>query len=142
MNSNIFKNTFIIFIYLVIADVACFVASEDFRNAFGVFDVKSSQEYIVRLLPDFILFSFYTVVLFRLQKGNSIPNILLKLYCLLFTLLGLALCIPWGGMFFAPFTPIGVLYVGSILWVPEGFYVSMLIAIMFCITNIYLFKKV
>jgi len=59
----------------------------------------------------------------------------------IFSLLGVAMCIPWAGYFFAPFSPISLLYLASIIWVQDGYYLSLIITVMFIVFNLYLIQR-
>lgn len=127
-----------IFCILIIADLLLVALSVGYRNQLGVIDGKGITGYLYRLLPDILMLSFYGVFFLKYKKSNALPLKLLTIHSVFFMVLGILLCIPWGGLFFAPLTPVGILYLGAISLLAEGFYVSLSIAVAFFILNLYL----
>lgn len=127
-----------VFWLLVVVDLLLFVLFEDYRNQLGTFDNYDINSYIYRLLPDLVMLLCYSVFLLRYSKLGIVSRNFVFVHSAIFFLLGAGLCIPWGGIFFAPLTPICVLFLGSVLWIPEGFYVSTTVAMGFLFLNGYL----
>jgi hypothetical protein len=50
--------------------------------------------------------------------------------------LGMAAPLPWLGPFFAAMTPISPAYIGAILWVPGGYFVGCVAALLFTGVNL------
>ena len=125
---------------MVLSDIFLFFILSDYRNILGKFDDYKIIEYVYRLLPNFLMLLFYSIFIFMFFCKKVVPYKLLYAHSMFYIFLSIALFIPWGGIFIAPLTPVSILYLGSIIWVAEGFYVSLFIALIFFILNVYLLK--
>ena len=74
----------------------------------------------MKVIFDVSMVAFYGIVYVKMREGRVLSRMMLW-HGLFYGLLGLALCLPWIGMFLALFTPVGVLYLGM-LWTPLGYY--------------------
>lgn len=134
---NYLKYVFVFLGILVLADVFLIFFSEDYRNIFGA--TNQITDSLWRIVPDFMMMVFYGFMYLKHENGLSPSNILLW-HGVLFGLVGLAMCIPWGGYFFAPFSPIGLLYLVLIIWAPSGYFLSLCVAILFIVFNLNLIR--
>jgi hypothetical protein len=124
-----------IFAALVAVDLALITLSADFRNALGRVDGRGGGALVPRILPDLLLLFFYSWFMRRRFRSER-AALLVTVHSFVFAGLGLAATIPWLGMFASFLTPISVLYVGSVLWLPAGYYVALSIAVVFAVANV------
>lgn len=118
-------------------DIVLLAYSNEYRNFFGV--VRDISGVMWRIIPDIVLILFYGLIFWKIRNGIFLPRLMVS-HGVLYGLLGIAMCLPWGGYFLAPFSPIGLLYLGSILWSPSGYFLSLGIAIVFIASNLYLIR--
>lgn len=75
---------------------------------------------------------------YRKLRENGISRHTAIAHGVSYGLVGLLMCFPMGGFFLAPFTPIGVLYFGSLMWTPFEFIGSLVVGGMFVAFNIFM----
>ncbi len=121
------------FCVLVALDVALLFCAEEYRDFFGV--TRGVADVMWRIVPDVTMMFFYGLAYLKMKSVGLLPRVALW-HGLIFGLLGLVLCLPWGGYFFAPFTPIGSLYLAAILWLPDGYLFSLSVAVVFIAFNV------
>lgn len=138
---NLIRYLFSAFYGFVLLDIFLFVFFIEYRDFFGVIKKDSVTNISVRLTPDILMFFFYTNVKLKIHKYGYISRKVVLVHSFACLLIGLALCTPWIGMFLAPLSPIGSLYLSSILLFENGYYISLGIALIFVILNIYVFVK-
>jgi hypothetical protein len=117
-------------------DLVVLVGFDEYREAFGATDGMFDGFNLSRIGLDLWMILFYGKVAMRMRHGG-ISSRLLVWHGLVYGLLGLMLCIPFAGFFFAPLTPVGLLYMGSLLS-PFTLYGSYGVAIAFIVFNIFL----
>lgn len=126
---------FALFGILAAIDIALISFSLPYRSAYGA--VRSIPDVSWRIIPDVVMIFFYGLVFWKTTSG-AVPPRLMVWHGILYSIVGIAMCIPWGGYFFAPFSPVGSLFLGSMLWVPSGYFLSLGVAILFIAFNLYL----
>ena len=129
---------FFIFGVLAAVDMLFLIYSSGYRDVFG--QVSDISEVMWRIILDIVMVLFYGLVFWKLKKGSILPRLMIW-HGAIFSLLGVAMCIPWAGYFFAPFSPISLLYLASIIWVQDGYYLSLIITVMFIVFNLYLIQR-
>ena len=125
-----------VFLFLVIIDIALIVSSEAMRNALGRVDGRGWMLLASRVLPSLVLLGFYSWFLSRGIRSIRETALASALHSAVFSLLGLAALLPWLGLFAAVLTPISVVYFGAIVWIPGGYYVASLAALLFTGVNL------
>jgi len=138
MNLSCIRFLFALFGLLAAFDIVLLVYSDDYRNFFGA--VRDISDVMWRIVPDVAMFFFYGLVYWKTKNEVALPRLMLW-HGVLYGLLGIAMCLPWGGYFLAPFSPVGLLYLGSILWSSPGYFLSLGVAIMFIASNLYLIRS-
>ncbi len=118
-------------------DFLLILLSQEYRDVFGA--TNQITDSLWRIFLDLMMTGFYGVVFYKHKEGNYSPRLLLW-HGVFFGLVGIALCVPWGGYFLAPFSPIGMPYLVAIGWVPYGYFISIFMALVFIIFNIYLIR--
>lgn len=126
---------FALFGMLAAFDIVLLIYSNEYRNFFG--EVQGVSGVMWRIILDIALTVFYGLIFWKITNGILLPRLMVW-HGVLYGLLGIVMCLPWGGYFFAPFSPIGLLYLGSILWTPLGYSLSLGITIFFITSNLYL----
>ena len=118
-------------------DVVMLLSSGDYRNTLGRTHGVSDSFNIGRILIDGSMIAFYGLVYLKMREGGVLPRVMVW-HGLLYGLLGVLLCFPWGGFFLAPLTPVGLLFLGAIIWTPFDYYGALGVAGAFVVFNIYL----
>ncbi len=131
------KFIFSVFGLLATFDLLFLIYSSEYRDVFG--QVSGVAEITWRIIADIVMALFYGLVFWKLKKGITLPRLMIC-HGVLYGLLGVAMCIPWAGYFFAPLSPIGLLFLASIIWIQDGYYLSLAIALMFIVFNLYLIQ--
>lgn len=126
---------FVCFGVLAAIDIIMLFFSVGYREILG--KPHGALENIWRFLLDGLLMILYRFLSAQLGKAEAWSRFLVW-HGVLGGLLGVVLCIPFGGFFLAPFTPVSLLYLGAMLWTPMGFSGSLTVAITFVMFNIYL----
>ncbi len=135
---NLVRYLFNVSCGLVVLDIVLFVTIVEYRNFFGVIRKDGITNIIARLTPDILMVFFYTKAEFNLRKHGYISRKRTLVHSIVCSLIGLILCIPWIGMFLAPFSPIGSLYLSSILLFDNGYYISLGMAFIYVMLNAYI----
>jgi len=91
------------------------------------FDQATRLHYSLIILPPSILVLFYGTTCYKLFRGESLGRKVLIAQSVFFSFTALMMCIPFGGYYFAPFNPTGVVYLTSMDWwpFPNGWYYCM-----------------
>jgi hypothetical protein len=134
MKKTCIKYLFAAFCLFALFDFFLLILSNEYRNFFG--EVRKASEVIWRVAIDVVMVLFYGILYRKATIGTFMPRVMVwhgVLYCLL----GFAMCLPWVGYLLAPFSPISLLYLGSILWA-FSWGLSLTITIVFIVSNIYL----
>lgn len=137
VNQSVISVLFAVLGLIAAFDIAFLTYSNDYRNFFG--EVGDISGVMWRIIPDIAMVVFYGFIHWKIKSGIVLPRLMVW-HGILFSLLGLAMCLPWGGYFLAPFSPVGLLYLGSILWSPVGYFLSLSVAIIFIAFNVYLIR--
>ncbi len=135
---NYIKVIFAVFGVLAAFDIVLLVYSNEYRNIFG--EVRNTSEVMWRFIADIVMVIFYGFVYWKTKKGISLPRLMVW-HGVLYSLLGVAMCIPWAGYFLAPFSAVGLLYLTSIIWIQDGYYLSLAITVMFIAFNLHLIQR-
>jgi hypothetical protein len=117
-------------------DAVMLLSPGGYRDALGQTDGVFDSFNIGRIVIDGSMIVFYRWVYLKMREGIVLPRVMLC-HGLLFGFLGLALFIPFLGIFFAPLTPVCALYLGSIR-TPFGYGGMLGVAGVFVVFNIYL----
>ena len=136
LDEKYLKMLFALFGLLVLMDVVVILSVKDYRNVYGATNQLSDSLW--RIIPDCLIMIFHALAYFKSARIYS-PRFLLG-HGICFGLIGFALCLPWGGFFFAPFSPIGLPYLVAIGWLPHGDFIALFIAIVFIVFNLYLIR--
>ncbi len=137
VKQSVISVLFAVFGLFAAFDIAFLAYSSDYRNFFG--DVRDISGVMWRIIPDVVMVLFYGLIHWKIKNGIILPRLMVW-HGVLFGLLGFAMCLPWGGYFLAPFSPVGLLYLGSILWSPAGYALSLSVAMVFIAFNVYLIR--
>jgi hypothetical protein len=125
---------------LALLDVVLLLSTEEYRNALGVTPGVFDSFNLGRIILDVLMSVFYWMVYVKIREGRVLSSLMVW-HGLLYGLLGAALCfLPWGGLFLAPLTPVGVLYLGAILWTPFQLPGALGVAVAFVAFNTYLVR--
>jgi len=127
---------YMVFSFLAAIDIALIASSEEMRNALGRVDDRGWVLLASRVLPSVILLSFYSWFLSRAVRSIRLAAIASGLHSAIFSVLGLVALVPGLGLFAAALTPISVVYVGAILWLPGGYFAAVLVALVFIAVNL------
>ncbi|VAW96923.1 hypothetical protein MNBD_GAMMA22-1250 [hydrothermal vent metagenome] len=122
----------------VLLDILLFLILTPYRNVLGVVKEDDIFGIFIRLIPDIFMLVFYLFFFIKIIKLNYISTIMVKWHSAICIFIGLLLCIPWVGIFFTSFTPIGFLYISLILWLEEGYYFGISLALVFVLINFYI----
>ncbi len=131
------KFLYVLFCAFVSFDIVLLVYSTEYRDFFGV--TENLYGAIWRVIPNIVMLFIYGLAFWKARQGIYYSRAMLW-HGVIFILLGFVMCIPWGGYFLAPFSPIGLPYLSSILWVPQGYFLSLAVAIAFIVANVYLIR--
>ena len=122
---------------LATLDVVMLLSSGEYRDVLGVTHGVSDIFNIGRIVIDGSMIVFYGLVYLKMRDGSVLSRLMVW-HGLLYGLLGVTLCIPWGGFLLAPLTPVGLLYLGALLWTPLSYPGALGVAGAFIVFNIYL----
>jgi hypothetical protein len=128
--------TFARFGLLAAIDVITLLFSIEYREILG--RLHGVLENIWRFILDGLMMIFYGFLSAQLGEKACVRSRLIVWHRVLGILFGIVLCIPFGGFFLAPFTPVGLLYLGAMSWTPMGYFGSLVVAITFVAFNMYL----
>lgn len=111
----------------------------DFQYTHMLGEIRELKDYIFRLKANIVLLVYYEYVGWCMKNGRT-PYFTIILQGLLNIIIGIGMCVPMGGYFVALLTPIAIIYLGALLYLPTEnvYYVLLGIAITFIIYNIYL----
>jgi len=118
-------------------DVVMLLSSGDYRDTLGRTHGVSDSFNIGRIVIDGSMIAFYGLVYLKMREGGVLPRVVMW-HGLLYGLLGFGLCLPWIGIFLAPLTPVGLLFLGAIIWTPLHYYGALGVAGAFVAFNMYL----
>ncbi len=90
-----------------------------------------------RIVLDVAMIVLYGMA-YRKLRENGVSRHTAIVHGAIYGLVGLLMCFPMGGFFLAPFTPIGVLYFGSLMWTPFEFIGSLVVGGAFVVFNMLL----
>lgn len=121
---------------LATLDIVVLISSPAYRSAYG--STSDIADVLWRFALDAVLIIFYWTTYWRMIRGAH-PKMILLSHALIYSVLSLLMCIPWGGHFFAPLTAVALPYLGSILWIAGGYFLSLAVAVAFFVSNLYLF---
>jgi hypothetical protein len=130
---------------LVIFNAGMFGFLSDYRNILGI--VKTKADYAVLAVPTVGLILFYGRVCFKLFiKGEMLSRKFLINQSIFFSVVALFMCVPFIGYYLALITPIGVIYLSSILlwskdWPLNWYYFSSALCLVFVFINLLLAKS-
>lgn len=134
--AGVIEKSFMSLAAIVVLDFVLLLVSREYRDVLGTTEGISGAVW--RIVLDIGMIAIYGLMYFKVNRNSRILSPLLVCHGLLYGSLGAALCLPWGGYFIAPLTPVGLLYLGSILWVPHGYFVALVVAVVFVTFNIFL----
>lgn len=135
MTSHQLKFYFWLLFIFVIIDAILIALSYEYRNIFGMVDGTGSYGYAIRTTPTIILVLFYAKICYKLLRGEVPNQQFLIIHSIFFSSLALIMCFPWL-YFFAVLTPIGVLYLSSIIFFKSnGYYIACGLSLMFFFAN-------
>lgn len=129
---------FICFAVCATLDCMLVFTSNGYRNVLGRTQGVSDITVICRITFDVAMILLYGMAYRRLRKHGISRRFLIG-HGMGYGGIGLLACIPIGGYFLAPLTPIAVLYFGSFMWTPFGFFGSLFAGGAFVLFNTYLF---
>ena len=134
------RRTYLVFLLLVITDLTLIALTPTVRNALGRIDGLGWAPLAARIAPSVILLGFYSWFLTKGIRSKRTATTAVALHSAVFSLLGLAILLPWLGLFAAALTPISPVYIGALLWLPAGYYAGSLAALVFIGVNLALGK--
>lgn len=118
-------------------DFIALLTSDAYRSIMGRTHGISDVTVMCRIVLDVTMMVLYGMAYRKIREhGISRPTAIA--HGVSYRLLGLLMCFPLGGFFLAPFTPIGVLYFGSLMWTPFEFIGSLVVGGAFVVFNIFL----
>ena len=118
-------------------DFITLLMSDAYRSIMGRTHGLSDVTVMGRIVLDVAMIVLYGMA-YRKLSENGISRHTAIAHGVSYGLLGLLMCFPLGGFFLAPFTPIGVLYFGSLMWTPFEFIGSLVVGGAFVVFNILL----
>lgn len=130
------RRTYAVFLLLAIIDMGLITFSPTARNALGRVDGRGWAPLAARMIPSLILVGFYSWFLARGILSVRAATMAIGLHSAVFSLLGVGILLPWLGLFAAALTPISPVYIGAILWLPDGYYVGSVAALLFVSLNL------
>lgn len=112
----------------------------DYRDMFGT--VSSAFHFILASLPDVAMSLIFALLLSGIQKMKRSAIISGMVVSIVFSLLSVAMFIPFIGFFFAGLTPFLIVYFFVVVLLPKKIFaeVSIVVCIVFFILNIYAFS--
>jgi ABC-type Mn2+/Zn2+ transport system permease subunit len=118
-------------------DLIVLLMSDAYRNIMGRTHGISDVTVMCRIVLDVAMMVLYWMA-YRKIREHGISRLVAITHGVSYGLLGLLMCFPLGGFFLAPFTPIGVLYFGSLMWTPVEFIGSLVVGGAFVAFNLFL----
>lgn len=118
-------------------DFIALLTSDAYRSIMGRTHGISDVPVMCRIVLDVTMMVLYGKA-YRKLRESGISRHTAIVHGATYGLVGLLMCFPMGGFFLAPFTPIGVLFFGSILWSPFEFTGSLVVGGMFVAFNIFM----
>ncbi len=112
----LFKIYFLSSLAFASSDLLMLAFSGYYRGRVGA--VRSVTDYSITLLPAMLLTLFFGAICLRLFRGMTISRNVVVAQSMLFSLLAIIMCVPFGGYFFAGLTPISIIYFTSVLLWP------------------------
>mgnify|MGYP003333843384 FL=1 len=128
---------FACFVICATLDFITLLTSDAYRSIMGSTYGISDVSVMCRIVLDVTMTVLYGKAYGKLRE-SGISRLTAIVHGGSYGLLGLLMCFPLGGFFLAPFTPIGVLFFGSMLWSPLEFTGSLVVGGAFVAFNIFL----
>jgi len=127
---------FALFCVLAIVDLAAVLFSSTYRDLFG--RTHDLTDAMWRIIPDVVMATVYGIVFWKLNDEFFLRKFAVW-HGVVYGVLSVLMCIPWGGYFLAAFSPIGILYLTPLMLSSSGYFASMGVAVTFFILNVFLF---
>jgi hypothetical protein len=139
MELKLMRRAYGLLLWLSSVDLVLVCASQEYRNALGRVQPELLPT-LVRLTPGAVLMLLCVVVLARLRRNPKAGMAWAAGTSAVFAILGASALLPWIGMFAATLTPMAGLYLAALLWIPNGLFLAMSIAVVFTAANSWVAK--
>jgi len=133
MSWNGVRDVYGVFAALAALELALIATVEPLRSAVGR---TEGLGLAIRCLPSLAVLGVCGWAYVQLRSDARSGERFVLVLSVVFVALGFLTLTPWVGMFAALLTPISVLYFAAILWVPQGFFVAVGVAVAFMILNV------
>jgi hypothetical protein len=131
---------FVLWVYslytlLALSDIILVAGSPRYRNALGRVDVSDMVDLSVRLAPSAFLVFFCASVVVGRQLTRGPWKALVVVSSGLFVVLGVVALVPWIGVFATMLTPIASVSISALLWLSNGYLLSLIVSLGFVSVN-------